>query len=84
MDTLHDAQSMFFHALCNLLNIYRSEKCLKQKWWGEMKQHFYEQCNFSLNVTDFEIIDRREKICQEYYAVHVFPSLHEVVSFKKK
>jgi hypothetical protein len=61
MDTLHDAKSMFFRALYNLLSIYHSEKCFKQKLWREMKQHFYDQYSFCISLTGFEAIQQKGK-----------------------
>jgi hypothetical protein len=61
MDILHNAESMFFHALCNLLNIYRNENCFKQKLWGEMKQQLYDQYSFSISLTSFEKIQQKGK-----------------------
>lgn len=82
MDILHDAQSMFFHALCNLLNIYCSEKCFKQKLWREMKQHFMTSTVSPQVIQALRHSTEGKKICQKYYPVHVFPSLHEVVPFQ--
>jgi hypothetical protein len=58
-DTLHEGQNVFSHALCNLLNIYQSDKCFKQKLWGEMKQYFM---TFSINVIGFETIQQKGRI----------------------
>jgi hypothetical protein len=74
MDILHDAQSMFFCALCNLLNIYCSETRFKQKLWREMKQHFYDQYSFSISVTGFEAVQQKGKNVPEILCCACFPA----------
>jgi hypothetical protein len=61
MDTLHGAKSVFFHTLCHLLNIYRSENCFNQKLCREMEQHYYNQCSFSISLTGCETIQQKGK-----------------------